>query len=174
LRLRGLEETTILGTPPYAPPDAIWAATALTGAGLRLVSPRGGSGTLLTARSLPALSSGLHEIHATGGLSVDLQMTLGSVGLLLETRFADGFPQALISWLHSPGILVIGDELARLGDVAELARDFAREFRVYPRLDYWANEASAIPCVEVLEARTGIPLPRRKPRPKHARATLAA
>ena len=96
-------------------------------------------------------------------------MTLGAARLGLETRFADGDPQVTLAWIRSPGILLLGDELIHLADVAELARDFSTEFRAHPRLEYWIGEAAEIPCVEVLDAATGIPLPRYKPRDSRAR-----
>jgi hypothetical protein len=166
LRLAGLE-----GHPGILQGggEAIWTATALTEVGLRLHAASGGSGLVLNPRDLRVLADGLHVMGATGALPVDAQMSLGCAGLRIAANWVDGAPQASLRWAHSPGILLIGDEIVALAAVAALVRDFAREFRAYPRLDYWAGEAAEIPSVELMEAATGIPLPRRLRRSSAAR-----
>ncbi len=158
LRLIGLEAHP--GAPQGAR-ETIWAATALTETGLRLLAPRGGSRLTLDPRALGVLGEGLYEAARVGRLPTDAQMSLGCAGVRIAARKADGDPQVALRWIRSPGILLMGDEIVALARIAELSRDFSREFRSHPRLEYWAAEAADIVSIEVLDAATGIPLPRR-------------
>lgn len=163
------------GIPQYAGPgqrDAIWAATALSGAGLRLGHPTERRGVTISPPALQALSAGLREIDRTGSISVDIVMTLGCAGVRIDARIADGIVQATLRWPHSHGIVLMGEELLHFAGVAETAWGFAVEWITHPHLDYWHSEFAQIPGVEVVDSATGMALPRQKPRAP--RATRAA